>query len=303
MRLREFGTAGDCLPVLIDAPFAGQAATIADFAEGQSTTAALLQAGIPAVWVTDWKSATHEMRDFSIDTYLSELGRAVDELGGRVHLVGLCQGGWMSAMFAARFPQKVASLVLAGAPIDTNRGLSPVRDLARAVPMASYRQMVALGRGRMLGSAVQAGWRAMLPAGLHRAIACGLFEHLDGENFRQRLARFDRWFDTPLDQPGVYYLQVVSQLFRQNRFAKGQFVALGQRLHLRDVTCPAYLLAGAADNIAPREQVFAAAGLLGTPPPRIEQRLLPCGHLGLFIGHRAIRDTWPEIARWILSQD
>ena len=31
-----------------------------------------------------------------------------------MHLVGLCQGGWLSGMFAARFPGKVASLVLAG---------------------------------------------------------------------------------------------------------------------------------------------------------------------------------------------
>ena len=30
---------------------------------------------------------------------------AIDDLGGEVHLVGLCQGGWLSAMLAARFPQ------------------------------------------------------------------------------------------------------------------------------------------------------------------------------------------------------
>jgi len=44
-----------------------------------------------------------------------------------VNLVGLCQGGWMSAMCAARFPRKVASLVLAGAPIDTDAGNGPIK--------------------------------------------------------------------------------------------------------------------------------------------------------------------------------
>ena len=62
------------------------------------------------------------MKDLEIDNYLAEVVVAIDDLGGRVNLVGLCQGGWVSAMVAARFPEKVNSLVLAGAPIDTDAG-------------------------------------------------------------------------------------------------------------------------------------------------------------------------------------
>jgi poly(3-hydroxyalkanoate) synthetase len=32
--------------------------------------------------------------------------------------------------------------------------------------------------------------------------------------------------------PGSYYLQVVQQLFKENRLASGTFVALGQRIDL-----------------------------------------------------------------------
>jgi pimeloyl-ACP methyl ester carboxylesterase len=45
------------------------------------------------------------MRYLSIDNYLADLDVAVDELGGKVDLVGLCQGGWMALLFAARFPE------------------------------------------------------------------------------------------------------------------------------------------------------------------------------------------------------
>jgi poly(3-hydroxybutyrate) depolymerase len=69
--------------------------------------------------------ATDDMKDLDIDSYLAELNVAIDDLGGRVKLVGLCQGGWMSAMAAARFPKKVDALVLAGAPIDTDAGDGP----------------------------------------------------------------------------------------------------------------------------------------------------------------------------------
>jgi poly(3-hydroxybutyrate) depolymerase len=36
--------------------------------------------------------------------YLAEINVLVDDLGGRMNLIGLCQGDWMSAMYAARFP-------------------------------------------------------------------------------------------------------------------------------------------------------------------------------------------------------
>ena len=64
------------------------------------------------VCATDWHSATADMRFLGIDDYLSALNVAVDQIGGKVDLVGLCQGGWMSLVYAARFPAKVRKLVL-----------------------------------------------------------------------------------------------------------------------------------------------------------------------------------------------
>ena len=49
------------------------------------------------------------MRDFGIDVYLGDLNVAVDDLGGRVSLVGLCQGGWLAAAYAAVFRRKSPS--------------------------------------------------------------------------------------------------------------------------------------------------------------------------------------------------
>jgi pimeloyl-ACP methyl ester carboxylesterase len=44
----------------------------------------------------------------SIDSYLADLNIAVDELGPPVDLIGLCQGGWLALVYAARFPKKGA---------------------------------------------------------------------------------------------------------------------------------------------------------------------------------------------------
>jgi len=48
--------------------------------------AALLASGLGRVFVTDWRSASPDMRFLSIDSYLGDLNVVVDELGGRVHL-------------------------------------------------------------------------------------------------------------------------------------------------------------------------------------------------------------------------
>jgi poly(3-hydroxyalkanoate) synthetase len=89
---------------------------VADDRKAQSLVETLLSNGLSHVLLTDWKSATEDMKDLEIDNYLAEIVVAIDDLDGRVNLVGLCQGGWVAAMIASRFPNRVNSLVLAGAP-------------------------------------------------------------------------------------------------------------------------------------------------------------------------------------------
>lgn len=305
MRLRDFSrhqhAAAKC-PVIVDAPYAGHTSMIADYAPGQSLVEVLLGRGIGRVLVTDWKSATPEMRDFDIDKYLAEINVAVDDLGGRVNLVGLCQGGWMSAMYAARFPEKVASLVLAGSPIDTDAGDGTIRRMAHDTPLEFYEGLVESGKGRMLGQYMLAGWKNMHPAAQYFEKYLDLYAHVDDENYVDRTEHFESWYENPVDLPGVYYLQAIRLLFKENRFARGAFVGLGRTLNLRDVTCPAFLLAGKGDDITTPEQVLAARGLLGTPDKLIEQQLVEGGHIGLFMGKHTLRDAWPGIADWIVSK-
>ncbi len=306
MRLRDFGAGRpgtQHLPVLVDAPYAGHASTIADFAPGQSLVQTLRANGLDRVLVTDWKAATPAMKDYDIDKYLAELNAVVDDLGGQVHLVGLCQGGWMCAMLAARFPHKAASLVLAGAPIDTDAGSGPIREMAHRLPMRFYEEMVAAGGGRMLGQAMLAGWKDMHPHKQYVDKYLDLYSHIEDQGWIERNERFERWYEHALDLPGRYYLQAIEQLFKLNRLAKGEFVALGRRLDLKAITVPVYLLAGADDDITTREQVFGAQPLLGTPADRVERKLTPGGHIGLFMGKNTLADTWPAIARWIVRCD
>jgi poly(3-hydroxyalkanoate) synthetase len=290
---------GAAVPTIVDAPFAGHTAMIADYQPGQSLMATLRANGVSSLFLTDWKSATEDMRDLEIDQYLAELNVCVDDLGGRVNLVGLCQGGWMSAMYAARFPDKVASLVLAGSPIDTDAGDGPVKRMAHTYPTSFYEELVELGGGLMRGEYMLRGWKNMHPEQHYMAKHIDLYEHIDDPAYLKKEEAFESWYENPIDLPGRWYLQAIVQLFKENRLAKGTYVALGKTLNLRTIVCPVYLLAGEADDITTKEQVFDAEKYLGTPPAQITKRLVPGGHIGLFMGSRTLEHAWPAIGAWV----
>jgi poly(3-hydroxyalkanoate) synthetase len=301
MVLRDYGTPGAGLPTLVNAPYAGHTAMIADYHKGQSLVETLMANGIGHVALTDWKSASEDMKDFEIDNYLEEMLAAIDDLGGRVNLVGLCQGGWVAAMLAARFPDKINSLVLAGAPIDTDAGNGPIKRMVHRSPAAFYEDLVALGGGLMLGKLMLQGWKNMHPVQHYVRDQIDLYEHIDDPAYVAKEETFSRWYENPIDLPGRWYLQVINQLFKENRLAKGTFVGLGRRIDLGAITCPTYLLAGADDDITTPEQVLAAQGLIGTPKDRIETKTVPGGHIGLFMGARTLGEHWPGIAHWIAA--
>jgi polyhydroxyalkanoate depolymerase len=302
MVLRDYGTPGAGIPTLVDAPHAGHTAAIADYHKGQSLVETLLANGIQHVALTDWKSATPDMKDLEIDNYLEEMVVAIDDLGGRVNLVGLCQGGWVSTMLAARFPEKVNALVLAGAPIDTDAGNGSIRKMVHQSPASFYEELVGLGGGLMQGKFMLQGWKNMHPEQHYMQDHIDLYEHIDDAAYLAKQETFERWYENPIDLPGRWYLQVIQQLFKENRLAKGEFWALGRKLDLRKITCPLYLLAGESDDITTPEQVLNAAKLMGTPADRIQQKTIPGGHIGLFMGARTLKEHWPPIARWIAAQ-
>jgi poly(3-hydroxybutyrate) depolymerase len=174
----------------------------------------------------------------------------------------------------------------------------PVKRMAHTYPTAFYEELVALGGGLMRGETMLRGWKNMNPEEHYIKSHLDLYEHINDPEYLRKEETFARWYENPIDLPGRWYLQAIVQLFKENRFAKGHFTGLGRRLNLRDITCPVYLLAGESDDITTKEQVFDAGKLLGTTKDKIEQQLVPGGHIGLFMGARTLKDTWPGIARW-----
>jgi poly(3-hydroxyalkanoate) synthetase len=299
MDLRDFSCAEATseVPVLVCAPFALHGATIADLAPGHSLIEALTCNGCRRVFLTDWHSATADMRFLTIDTYLAELNVAVDEIGAPVDLIGLCQGGWMALVYAARFPAKVRKLVLAGAPIDTDAGSSRLSAAAHCLPFGVFEELTRLGDGRLLGQRALELWE---PALQSKDVATAL--QLQPDELDRQTAvreRFRIWSDATVDLPGVFYRQSVLWLFKENRLAEGRFVALGRQIDLGEVRQPLFLVSAQDDDVVPSPQLMAVQRLVGTRPEAIESLTTSGNHLSLFFGGDTLRDAWGRVAHWL----
>src|SRR5262249_16878205 len=67
VRLREFTTSSGGSPCLLCTPFALHGSALSDLVAGHSLVAALRDAGVTNLFVTDWQSASPDMRFLGID--------------------------------------------------------------------------------------------------------------------------------------------------------------------------------------------------------------------------------------------
>jgi len=290
-------TAG--VPTLVLPPQAGHASSIVDYGKNQSQMITLRDTGLDRLYAVDWLPATDETVDFSIEDYVVVLEEAVQALGGRVNLVGDCQGGWLAVVYAGLHPEQVNTLAIGGAPIDTHVGQSAIQEwtrlLARRNELALYRALVKAGGGRQLGKSQLRGFKLLEP-GAEMDRLMGLFANIHDPDYVTRHIDFTNWFEWTQDLPGAFYLWIIEHLFIHNELARGVLLVDGTGVDLSAIDCPIFLLAGSKDDITPPEQVWALADLVSTPAEHISRELVDAGHLGLFMGRAALNEHWRPIA-------
>jgi poly(3-hydroxybutyrate) depolymerase len=305
-RLRDFSTSRrrSLIPTLVLPPQAGHDSCIVDYSSDQSQIGTILGSGLERALSLDWIGATPDTVNATIDDYLEVIDRAVEHCGGRVNLIGDCQGGWLATIYAALAPERINTLTIAGAPIDFHAGEPVIHEvLTRLAPggdLSFYEALVAFDGGVLKGEHMLTGFILIQPGNeISRQIE--LLWNLEDPHHVARYSEFEDWFKYTQDVPGAFYLWIVRHLFRDNALIGGELEIGGRRVDLANLNMPLTLLAGATDHITPPDQVFALAEYASTPPELEHRRITTGGHLGLFMGHEALHEHWPPLLAEVLS--
>lgn len=158
--LRKFSEGKET--ILVVPPHAGHSSTICDFDEEQSLIQTAVKTGA-AVYAIEWKSCTSENKNEGIEELTLQLLAASMSVPKPFTIIGLCQGGWLSAIFASLYPKKVKRLIVAGTPINAKAGGGYLQNLVETYPQPFFESLVALGDGLMKGQFLLFGWKAMNP--------------------------------------------------------------------------------------------------------------------------------------------
>ncbi len=291
--LREFSAGKDGEAVLIIPPQAGHHSSIADYDTGQSLVEAAVQNGIKSVYVAEWKSATPDRKDETIDDFIVSMRECIESIGSKVTLIGLCQGGWQSAMYTALYPEDVSNLILAGAPIDFHAGNGKISMYAALYPMSFYKSMVAMGNGILDGRFLLTGFKMLNPTERFYSDYMNLFLNMNDEAFLTRYRKFRGWYEYTLNLPGAFYLQVVQDLFKENHLIQGRTKILGQYVDLKKIEQPLTLVAGDRDDITPEPQLFNMEQYVSSK--NVTKLTVPAGHIGVFMAKKVVQTYWPKI--------
>jgi len=296
-QLRRFSESSEGNPILILPPQAGHSPHIVDYkVPGQSLVAVCLENSLGPVYVIDWKSADWSRRNEEIDDLVKQVGQCAEKIDERLILIGICQGGWLGTIFTSLFPEKVESLILGGAPIDFAAGGGKLQEMVRSLPMSFYEGLVAAGGGLLRGELMVLGFKSLNIYAHYVKKYADLFENIGNTAYLERLEEFEGWYEYPYNIAGAWYLQAVEELFKKNQLVKNSLRILGRPVNLLEIDCPVTLIAGEKDDITLSVQLFNIADHIRTE--KVEKIKIPdCGHIGLFMGAKALSRYWPAAIR------
>jgi polyhydroxyalkanoate synthase subunit PhaC len=257
-----------------------------------------------AVYLLEWKPAALEHGNAGLEEYAGQaISECVAEVarygsGRKPFLMGHSLGGTLAAIHAALEPQALQGLVLIGAPLCFEAGVSCFRDsLVRLVPAdLSDTDVVPgslLSRVSALASPRTFVWERLMDAALSMADARALAIH----------ARVERWALDEVALPGRLVHQIVQWLYHEDRFCRGTLRILNTEIGPSSLGVPILVVLNTADEIAPPASM---TGFLHATANRRVKMITYSGetgvglqHLALLVGRKAYDQVWPEVIAWL----
>jgi polyhydroxyalkanoate synthase len=296
------------VPVLIVYAFVNRY-YILDLQPDKSVINKLLNEGFD-VYIIDWGYPSGADRYLTLDDYVNGyINTAVDKIRewsemDRITLFGVCQGGTLSTMYAALYPEKVKNLVTLVTPInfDTDKGLLHI--WAKSLDVDKIVDFYGIVPGDLLnvGFLLTDPFRLMIDkyVGLFDRIECEPDDagcRLRNEETVRNFLRMEKWiFDSP-DQAGEAYRQFMKDCYQKNLLIKNEMKLDGKTINLKNITMPLLNVMAETDHLVPNAASIPLNDAVSSEDK--EMLVFPTGHIGIFVGSKSQKEVCPKIAAWL----
>jgi len=300
-RLRSYGQAtGAGRPVLIvAAPI--KRAYIWDLGPNASPIRLLLDAGL-AVHLLEWLDPSPADVDAGLDRYVERISAAVDATGDTPVLLGHSLGGTLAALFCARYPQRAAGLALVEAPLHFGSDAGAFAPVVAASPPAEWLQE---GFGLVPGVFLDVVTAAAAPREFVFERYADLWTSAMSGRLRLHLQVL-RWTMDECALPGRLVADVVEQLYRKDRFHRGELVIDGSRVGPMTLTVPLLNVIDPLDDAIPATAITPFHEAAASPHKALleyrGERGTALRHIGVLVGPGALTATWPQVMDWVANR-
>ncbi|HEX8664564.1 MAG TPA: class III poly(R)-hydroxyalkanoic acid synthase subunit PhaC [Beijerinckiaceae bacterium] len=310
-RYRPVTEAKVTTPVLIVYGLVGRY-TMADLQEDRSLVRNLLALGVD-LYVVDWGNPTRADRWVTMDDYIDDyLAGAVQEIsrrhgGGKVSMLGICEGGVFTTCYAALYPETVRSMVLTITPIDFHAdtkqerlGHGFINLWTRSLAPEDIDRLIE-AHGTLPGEFMGSVFSMMTPMRTLMKYNLDMLEVMDDKKKFLNFLRMEKWIADRPHHPGEAAKQWLKDLYQDNKLVRSEFVLGGRTVDLKKITAPVLNVFAKDDHIIPPATSQALNGKIGTDD--YTELALPGGHVGVFVGSKAQGLLGSGIANWLAERD
>lgn len=275
--------------------------TMMDLEEGKSLIRNLLSLGID-IYMIAWGYPTRSERYITLDDYIDIYiddcvsyilnAHDIDQL----NLMGVCQGGTFSAIYAALYPEKIRNLITMVSPIDfhTEDGLLNIWSRYLNTDLAVE------AMGNIPGDLMNYIFLILKPFQLMLDKYVGFVENAQNPKAIENFLRMEKWiFDSP-DQAGEAFRKFVKELYQKNSLIKGELEIGDRMVDLKRITMPVLNIYAEKDHLVPPSSSNVFRQYVSSKD--FTDKCFPVGHIGVYVSSKTQRDLAPLIANWLIQR-
>ncbi len=276
---------------------------ILDLKPGRSVVSHFVNAGFDT-YLIDWGAPTPADRHLTLDDYVNGyMSNVIDFVRERTgapqaNVLGYCMGGTMSTMFTALHQERVKNLMLLAAGID----FSPREGLINMWSDPKYFDVDQFidAFGNAPAQFLQASFLLLKPVQNLIEKPINFLEKMDDDKFVDDYFTMETWLNDNIAVPGEVFRQFVKGLYQKNLLVQNRMPVGKHTVDLRKITCPILNIMAQNDDLVPCASSAAFNDLVSSKDRK--SIIVPAGHIGLAVGTKAQKESWPEATRWLAER-